>query len=86
MSQPGMVQRMLASAIKATLVSAGNPFHAHEGNGFKRPLVLSDVQRRQLVAGLGALDARLAGEDCEQLVADELATLCHKLTTRETQQ
>jgi len=78
MSQPGILQQFLADTIEATLRAAGNPF----GLKAETTITLATAQRKQLVAGLGAVRADLAGVEHEQRIADELATLCHKLTTR----
>ena len=81
MSQPAILPRLLTGAIKDVLISAGNPFHNHESNEFHRPIVITVDQRRDLVAGLRALEGRLAGPDAEQLVANALAAFCLSLTT-----
>ncbi len=80
MTAPTWLSRQLASAIKAALTEAGNPFHHSEGQAPVRPVVLTDVQRKQLVAGLAALEGRLAAPEAQQRLADELAIVCHKLT------
>ena len=61
--------RYLCFAIRCALVASGNPFHGHESGEIKRPIVLTVDQRRALVAGLAALETRLAGPDAEQAVA-----------------
>ncbi len=83
MTAPTWLSRQLASTIKGALTDAGNPFQLTPGAQFVRPIVLTVVQRKQLVAGLAALEGPLAAPEAEQLLADELAILCHKLTNVE---
>ena len=78
MSQPGILQQFLADTIEATLRAGGNPF----GPKVETTVTLAAAQRKQLVAGLAAVRGELAGVEHEQRLADELATLCHKLATR----
>ena len=78
MSQPGAIQPFLRHVLAATLQAAGNPF----GSTANATITLAVPQRKQIVAGHAALTAELAGVEAEQLIADELATLCHKLTSR----
>ncbi len=80
MSAPTWLSRQLVSTIKAVLTEAGNPFLHSEGQAVVRPVLLTAVQRKQLVAGLAALEGPLAAPEAQQPLADELAILCHKIT------
>ncbi len=78
------LSRALASTLKAALTEAGNPFQTTPGATMVRPIVLTVIQRRQLTAGLDALEGALGQPDAQQAIADALAILCHKLTNEET--
>ncbi len=85
MTAPTWLSRQIISAVKAALTEGGNPFH-HSPNGNPiRPVVLTDVQRKQLLAGLAALEGELASQSSAQFLADGLAIFCHKIVNQEKQ-